>query len=152
MTAKTSIRSHIRELEKGQLLSRLVVLAIVIALFLTAGIFCLRTISTGWKLFCISDGITYITEISNTSPNGWTDERIEDYKEEKEKRNDLINSDDAFVAFIARSNNMIRFIVFFGFYTLFSTLAYLSFKLLVCEILTFKKYLRYKKRQKAHRS
>ena len=152
MTAKTSIRSHIRELEKGQLLSRLVVLAIVIALFLTAGIFCLRTISTGWKLFCISDDITYITEISNTSPNGWTDELLTDYNEEIEKRNNLINSENAFVAFIAGSNNFVRFITFIILATLVSSFGYISFKLSFVEVLVFNKYLKYKKRQKANRS
>ena len=143
------IKSRIRELEKGQLLSRLVILAVVTALFLLAGTFCLRTISTGWKLFTISDNITYISETAYYSPNGWTDEKIDEHNHEIEKRNNLINSDDAFVSFIARSNNAVRFAVVTLLFTLISTLGCLAFKLSVCQVLTFKKYLKYKKRQKA---
>ena len=147
-----NIKSHIKELEKGNLLSRLAILAVTVALLLTVGTFCLRTISTGWKLFCISDSITYMTEIANTSPNGWTDELLTDYDEEIEKRNSLINSDDAFIAFIARSNNFVRFVTFVILATLVSSLVYLFFKLIIIECLVFNKYLKYKKRQKAHQS
>ena len=146
------LKSRIRELEKGHLLSRLAILAVTVALLLTAGIFCLRTVSTGWKLFCISDSITYMTEIANTSPNGWTDELLTDYDEEIEKRNNLINSENAFVAFIAGSNNFVRFITFIILATLVSSFGYISFKLFFVEVLVFNKYLKYKKRQKANRS
>ena len=142
------IKNHIRELEKGHLLSRLAILAVITALLFSAGNFWLRTISTGWKLLTISDSITYMTEIANTSPNGWTDERLEDYDKEIEKRNSLINSNDAFVAFIARSNNFVRCVISITLPTLVCLLGYLALKLLIVECLVFNKYLKYKKRQR----
>ena len=143
------IKNYIRELEKGHLLSRLAILAVVVALLFTAGTFCLRTISTGLKLFVISDNINFITESANVSPNGWSDEATKNYNKAIEDRNELINSEDDFVSFVARSNNFVRFVTFITLATLVSSFSYLSFKLASCEIMTFKKYLKYKKRQKA---
>ena len=143
------IKNYIRELEKGHLLSRLAILAVVVALLFTAGTFCLRTISTGLKLFVISDNINFITESANVSPNGWSDEAKENYNKAISNRNELINSDDDFISFVARSNNFVRFVTFISIATLVSYLSYLSFKLASCEIIVLKKYLKYKKRQKA---
>ena len=150
--AKTSIRTHIKELEKGKLLSRLAILAVTVALFILAGTFCLRTISTGWKLISISDNINFITETASKSPNGWTDELTEKYHKELEKRNNLINNEDSFVSFIAQSNNFIRFLTFIGVYILFLSLGYVSIKLMYCEIKVFQKYLNFKKHHKVHHS
>ena len=146
------IKNYIRELEKGHLLSRLAILAVIVALLFTAGTFCLRTISTGLKLALISTSISSMTETANVSPNGWSDELSTYYEEEIDNRNALINSDDEFVSFIARNNNLVRFAIFIALSTLVCSLAYLCFKLILCEYVTFKKYLKYKKRQKARQS
>lgn len=142
-----TIKNHIRELEKGQLLSRLAILTVTLALLFLAGTFCLRTITTGFKLSLISNEISSITEIANNSPDGWSDEKISEYNEQIEKRNALINSDDEFVSLIATSNTLVRLAIFIALFTLVCLLTYLFFKLIVCEYAMFNKYLKYKKHQ-----
>lgn len=70
---------------------------------------CGTMIVTAAKLDSISRNISYIEEVANNTPSGWSTEKEEDYQKYIDKRNALINSSDHIVAKFAQANHLQRF-------------------------------------------
>lgn len=65
-------------------------------------------IVTAFKLDSISKNISYIEEIANTTPDGWSTENEEKYHKYIDKRISLINSSNPVIAEFAQANNLQR--------------------------------------------
>ncbi len=69
---------------------------------------CMTMIVTAAKLQTISNDIVYIEQLANTTPTGWDTEAEEEYNEQIDKRNALINDSNSTVSKFASANNLQR--------------------------------------------
>lgn len=86
-------------------LPRLVAIFVILVTSLTPWSHCWKMVSTSIQLSIISNEIEYIESKASTTPAGWDEEAKENYQENINKRNNLINSSDRTVSKFAQASN-----------------------------------------------